>query len=560
MQRNFPSLIRVLRTRPVHLSGVAVLMAGVVLFVAVQANAATNLSSCGTLAQAGETYVLSQNLTAEGTCLTVTAGNITIDLNGHTITYGTGGANDVYGVRTGWSHSNIRVTNGTIRQSQSAGSFAHAVYASSGTNDQFDNLTIEVYTDSSAGIVTLWGAGHHVHHNTITSQVQTIQNRHQNQGYSIQLWNGGTFNVHDNTLIGGPQGGIFVYHANGSRVYSNDISHGGGSIGYSNNFCIGASGDSVEVFSNTCHPVQGRGIHLSGNGSKAYSNTINVVELANNTEYGGCQAGGTYGVQIETPAANLEVYGNTVIARADACAAQAFRASGIVSGSNCRVYGNSFTAQRVGTGTGVANAVSVAGVGGGLTIESNTLSGDSANFQVDWDGASDVLLKGNTIAKGSNPSAQYVTVNFGNGGTTPSLGNILRDSTYQNGADDSSYRVRSAAYEYIVQWSLQVTVTDAHGTPLSGANVSLVNTLGTTAFTGVTDAAGVVSAPLGEYRRYNVSGVNYVESFNPYTLSISKSGYGSSVSPVSVSQSGSVTRALTGDATPPAAVTDLRGV
>ena len=144
-------------------------VAGATLFVAIQSKAATTVSACGTLAQAGETYTLSQDLTATDTCLTVTASNVTINLNGHTITYGTGGATQVYGVRTGWANNGLRVTNGTIRQSQSAGSFAHAVYVSSGSYDQFDNLTLEVYSDSSAAIVAQYGTGHNIHHNTITN-------------------------------------------------------------------------------------------------------------------------------------------------------------------------------------------------------------------------------------------------------------------------------------------------------------------------------------------------------------------------------------------------------
>ncbi len=527
------------------------------LTLALQSQAATTLSACGTLSQANETYILAQDVTASGTCFTVTAGNVTLDLNGHTITYGTGGAAQVYGVQIGSSNDNLRVTNGAIRQSPSAGSFSHAIYASSGSNDRFDHLTLEVYTDSSAAIVTWWGLGHQIDYNSITSHVQTIQNRHQNQGYSIQLWNGGSFDVHHNTLVGGPQGGIYYYHSDNTRVYSNDIRHGGQSIGYSNNFCIGASGANSEVYDNTCHPVQGRGIHLSGNNSTVRNNTFDVIELANNAEYGGCQIGGTYGIQIENPATNLQVLNNTVIARADACAAQAFRASGLGAGNNCRVSGNTFTAVRQGAGTGVANSVSVDSIAAGLTIESNTLTADSAVFHVDWDGATGVRLQGNTMVKGNNPSATYALVNFGNGGAYPSLGHILQDSTYGNGADDASYRVRAAAFEYFVQWTLNVTATDGHGTTLRDATVTITDSTGVTVYTGSTSAAGTAAAVLREYRRYNQSGVNYVQSYNPYTVTVSKGGYGSSVSTVTVDKVANLTAQLTGDATPPAAVTDL---
>lgn len=524
-----------------------------------QTQAATSLSDCGTLTQSGETYTLTRDLTSADTCLTVTANNVVIDLNGFTITYGSGGAANVYGVRSGWGYGNIRVTNGTIRQSQSAGSFAHAIYASSGSNDEYDHLTLEVYSDSSAAIVTLWGTGHHVHHNSITSHVETIQDRHQNQGYDIQLWNGGSFDVHDNTIVGGAQGGIFYYHSDNTRVYNNDISQGGQAIGYSNDFCIGASGGNSEVYGNNCHPVQGRGIHLSGDASKAYGNTINVIELANNAEYGGCQAGGTYGIQIEYPATNLEVYNNTVLARADACDAQAFRATEISEGNNCRAYNNTFTAQRIGSAVGRANAVSLADVSGGLTIDGNALTGDSSNFSVDWDGASNVVVSGNTVAKGSNPSSYY-TVDFGNGGTHPSLGNIWRDSTYQNGADDTVYRVRTAAFEYFVQWTLTVTVRDQFGSAIPQANVGAYDSQDATVFSGVTDGNGVITIPLSEYRRYNQSGVNYVQSLTPHSITVTKTSYDPKTVSVTMDHAQSVDVQLVGghaDTVPPNAVNDL---
>jgi len=46
-----------------------------------------NLSSCGYLDQAGMRYEVQQNLSSTGTCLILIADDITVDLNGHTITY-----------------------------------------------------------------------------------------------------------------------------------------------------------------------------------------------------------------------------------------------------------------------------------------------------------------------------------------------------------------------------------------------------------------------------------------------------------------------------------------
>src|SRR6202012_3090890 len=51
------------------------------------ANAIYLTAGKAVLDKAGATYVLKQDITAAGTALSVTAANVTIDLNGHTITY-----------------------------------------------------------------------------------------------------------------------------------------------------------------------------------------------------------------------------------------------------------------------------------------------------------------------------------------------------------------------------------------------------------------------------------------------------------------------------------------
>lgn len=47
----------------------------------------TAVASCGKLTQANTTYTLVNDVTSEGTCFVIAAKNVTLDLNGHTITY-----------------------------------------------------------------------------------------------------------------------------------------------------------------------------------------------------------------------------------------------------------------------------------------------------------------------------------------------------------------------------------------------------------------------------------------------------------------------------------------
>lgn len=48
-----------------------------------------HLTQCGKLSQANTRYVLDNDVTAKGTCFALDAANITLDLNGHTVTYAT---------------------------------------------------------------------------------------------------------------------------------------------------------------------------------------------------------------------------------------------------------------------------------------------------------------------------------------------------------------------------------------------------------------------------------------------------------------------------------------
>ena len=72
----------------------------------------TNLSGPGTLNKNGEYYRLTQDISASGTVFTISASNVTLDLNGHTITYNTSsrGAGIVV------NSSNNTVKNGWILQ------------------------------------------------------------------------------------------------------------------------------------------------------------------------------------------------------------------------------------------------------------------------------------------------------------------------------------------------------------------------------------------------------------------------------------------------------------
>jgi hypothetical protein len=87
--------------------------AGLVLGALVQPAAAATINTCGTISQPG-TYTLVNNLTAaNGKCLVVTGSDITIDLDGFTIT-GNAGGDAITDAQTQATQRAITVRNGYI--------------------------------------------------------------------------------------------------------------------------------------------------------------------------------------------------------------------------------------------------------------------------------------------------------------------------------------------------------------------------------------------------------------------------------------------------------------
>jgi len=113
---------------------------------------ATEISSCQTLNSAG-TYLLTQNISGSGTCLTIGADNVELDCQGWTIT-GDGVTNNTYGVY-GTGRNNVTVRNCAITNYSAAvnamGIYFNAVSNSYVLNNNIYNVNRGIYVSSSSG-------------------------------------------------------------------------------------------------------------------------------------------------------------------------------------------------------------------------------------------------------------------------------------------------------------------------------------------------------------------------------------------------------------------------
>jgi len=213
------------------------------------------------LTQGGALYVLTCDLTVPTLAINIKAHNVTIDLDGHTITYDTqtpkviGNTwNDyayseeaTFGIRAGlWNFSNAKIFNGVIKQGDNGGSGFIGIgfnpiflnLMTPNTNNEVAGVTIDYYGNSVSGI---YAGNGKVHHNVIIDRGSVIDNRHQGIR-AVELGNLTTNEVAWNSIRRFRHQGLY----SAGRILNNEL--------YSdsfdtNSFMIGP-GDGATVNSN----------------------------------------------------------------------------------------------------------------------------------------------------------------------------------------------------------------------------------------------------------------------------------------------------------------------
>jgi hypothetical protein len=525
----------------------------------------TAASACSILSTAGETYTLQNDVSSEGTCFSVQADNVTLNLNGHTVTYNTGNQTtasfailgvacwdpDIFGIASGnpcgGPFDNFTAYGGNIVEgSGTATSYAHAIRIGQGLSrgPTIHDINITWCSNSAAGIyldyagVPVPGAAV-IFNNTFHNQVTAILDRSAVDGTSINVeqaeYNFVPAQIYNNAILGGPQGGI-LSESVGAQIYGNTIRQGTvGSEQYTNDFAVYAWSPLQNVHDNIIQPAEGRGISIDASadpvdGTIAAKNTLAVTEKINNSEYGGCEIGGAYGVQYDDGASNSSDQSNSVVANAAQCSGFGLRLTGYGNGNNSQ--NNSYAGRLQGNappGT-FAAGLSLDSLGApAFTATNDTFSGDTSSVYVDWGGAAPFTCLGCTLASGPNPNS-YVTFYFWNGGGPVVPGGLhFQDTRFQGQASKTSTDMtvpgnNGQSAEYWIDWTYTLTVQDSSGTPMNGASVAIYDRLNQPVFSGQTNAHGVVSAALSEFRMYSSGGSATQEMHTPHTVVISSAG------------------------------------
>lgn len=520
-----------------------------------KAEAATaHLTACGTLNQANTTYVLDNDILSPATCMTISANNITLDLNGKTITYNTSASETpvrgiTINVGAGLS-TPIVIKNGFITQGEGASTHSDAIYNSNGngSNIEITGITTTVNGNSSHAILIYWGqGGFNIHDNTFISNISAIVNRGVYDGYAIQIANNkgpAAASITDNKITGG-QGGIAITGGPSLTIARNNISQNAFS---GNGYGVLVSGiTNGKIYQNNIHTNDGCGILLDTNFNdvEIYSNTIDTRQPPVG------DAGAGWGIKIRTyPDSNaslLKVHDNNIKVTTGPGLNQA---AGIgiysaLSHLNAQYYNNNITAVALpGTAWNqYSSGIKISGSEASDTdtlVYNNTITSDGYNIWFsdnDGNGSDGIVFTSNTLIKGNNPSpgTGYHTIRegFWYWATTD---HVFLDTRLQNGASlRDIYRGGNSSpevyYSFYVKWFLNLTVKDASGNLVSGATVNAIDQNNNLELTITTDEQGKAQLPLTDYYQYGTTQVGTTAPptltySTPHTINISKVGVG----------------------------------
>jgi hypothetical protein len=344
----------------------------------------TPVTACGPLNKTG-TYYLANDVTCTTVGFSVQANNVIFNLNGHTITYGNPSTSlSAFAMCDGWyggdnfpidphecqggSYGNFEIYGGTITEASNAAPFSHAFILGQGNGfgnkgGHIHDLTVNI--GCGGGKSTCVGAqfihgdypggNWRVENNVINDTVTFIEKsgqgplgaRSQYQGYAIHIDDGSNSTdpadyYANNTFNGTPQGGIA--DSIQKTVITYNTCHLTGF--YSNDYCAILTATGTQATNNTI-TGRGRGFSIESSNITVTGNNVSVHEEANNSEYGGCELGGAYGIRIKdfsttAPLTGITVSNNTVNVDSTYCQARSFDITNSFPGATTTVANNTF--------------------------------------------------------------------------------------------------------------------------------------------------------------------------------------------------------------------------
>lgn len=370
-QRVLARLHEVKKVYKVVLASVAALL---ILFIGVKsvfADPPTPITDCGVISVPGA-YILSNDITATGNCIAVTANDVTIDGNGYKIT----GDNetDDYGVYAD-GYTGLTIHDLEIEY------FGTAIRLDQGiTSAIIDHVNI--HNNNKYGIYIV-GSNNY----TITdSTVSTTGYSGDDTGYGIYVLDSTGGTMTGNTFSGSYQGSILVRGASGTSAIS------------SNTFTSenGIALDACDYSDSGCAEFTTNMTVTDNVMTDMYYYGILLANITDSTVDGNSIEGASNGVFLDVKSSDNTISDNTIEASGTAVQIENTSTDNTISNNEI---------------TGADTGVSITGESDTNTITENTIDQVSSGFFID--SSDDCEVTDNTITLSN--------VNYGSGSSSPLL-------------------------------------------------------------------------------------------------------------------------------------------
>lgn len=556
-------------TLTVNLSGANVASLTLPLTGVSQTMTTVSASGCPTALVSGYSQ-LTTNISCAGTAFTAANSSTIFNLNGHTITYGnTSSASQANGIQVNGGGVSLLVYNGTITEGAGTNTYGANIPESgpigySGSNgfsgtSVFANLTLTANAQYSHAIQM--NGGQPDIHDVIMNlngvgTCNTVGCRAEMQGAAFYQENATStsgMTIYNTTQNGGPQGGLvpesgglIAYNSLNPGNVTGTNTNGFGIAGY----CNGCTFADNSIMTPMTAGSATRGIIISaavggqGQNIDVTHNIIGAFDNATNSEYSGCQGGGTYALQIDdNPPGPNTTSDNYVQAWSKTCTSSGLRLTDSETNSNAgtddtynasHVSGFSpctFNIDTTATG-GCAVGMSMDGPTG-YTSTGHSFSGDDADVLFDIKGGTGITFHTPTFAKPATASAGFHTFVSVTGTPAQGGGSVANvhfiDPIYGAGTSPADIQVPAqssimgAVTFYPADWTQTMQVNKASGPAASGAVVTWTDAA-SDHYTCTTNSSGACTVVLSQYEDGNMTGANQANSLNPYSLSVPLSG------------------------------------
>ena len=227
------------------------------------------------LDRAGATYLLTQDVAADGDAFVIAAADVTLDLDGHTVLFGNNTADLARGV---WlkHEGKATVVNGHLVQGARSAPYSAAIESRwRAAPTEIFAISTDVHLPCAYPIKFLGkAAGVHIHHNVLASRVTEIESRHYPGNDLLRLdVDGGNVEVNDNLLTEGCHVGVRLSgKGENVEVHHNDIRH---HQQYVNGYALALACPGARVCGNRVTSC-GRGAHLTAEGIRLYDNHLDL--------------------------------------------------------------------------------------------------------------------------------------------------------------------------------------------------------------------------------------------------------------------------------------------